>query len=223
MIIDSHIVAESWLWLFNGFSLLCLLAALRYLPLAALLKVPARQHLLWGSALALLLLWSMGASLKDSHFELHLYGITAVLMLLGTSPALLAGALALLLFSLSGQAGWAALGINYALGIVLPLLISLWVLALIQRLPQRNMFAFMLGGGFIGAIIARLASSGIICGLFYLSGDTTLQAVADTYLPWMLLIAFPEGFVNGLVISALAVFKPHWVRSLDEDRYIDQR
>ena len=199
------------------------LLALRKFPFQVILKEPLYQHLILSASLALFCLWTLGIGLKGQNFELHLLGVTVVLMLVGLPPALLAGAIALCVFNLSGQAPWDAFALNYLLGIVLPLLISFAVLEFIRRLKQKNLFAFMLGGGFLGAIIARVVTTIIVYLMFMLSGDAELQRLLDNYLPWMFLIAFPEGFINGLVISAISVYYPHWVRYLDEKRYIDQR
>ncbi len=35
-----------------------------------------------------------------------------------------------------------------------------------------------------------------------------------------MLILFPEGFINGAVVSALAVFAPELLRSYDDERYL---
>ena len=82
----------------------------------------------------------------------------------------------------------------------------------------------MLGGGFIGGIVVRLGLTLLLYTMAVAAGDNSLLATSsDKYLPWLLLLAFPEGFINGMVVSAMAVFFPHWLRSLDEYRYIDRR
>ncbi|MCV6605417.1 MAG: hypothetical protein OIF34_08930 [Porticoccaceae bacterium] len=60
----------------------------------------------------------------------------------------------------------------------------------------------------------------LVYGLMIISGDATLVKIADTYLPWILLITFPEGFINGIIASGVTVYLPHWVRSFDEERYL---
>ena len=40
------------------------------------------------------------------------------------------------------------------------------------------------------------------------------------YHPLVLLLTFPEGFLNGAVISALTVFYPDIVKTYDDVRYL---
>ncbi len=40
--------------------------------------------------------------------------------------------------------------------------------------------------------------------------------------PLLLLMMFSEGFINGLCISAMAVFFPHWLKTFDERFYLDE-
>ena len=161
------------------------------------------------------------ARLHDQQFGIHLFMITAVVMLIGVSPTLMAAAIALILHTLIGaQITWTAFAINYVFGVLPPVLISALALKLVSELPQKNLFAYMLGVGFVGAIAARLVTSLLVYGLLSVSGNSALINMADNYLPWMLLISFPEGFVNGTIASSSAVFCPHWVRSFDEERYL---
>lgn len=215
------LIPAAWHWFCWPVLIFSLIYSLWSFPLRSVLAVPLRQHLILGSAIALLLTWKIAANLKGLDFELHLFGITAVVMLIGSSPALIAGALALVLQTLiSPTIGWTAFAVNFVIGILLPVVISAACLGLIARLPQKNLFAYMLGAGFAGAIATRLVTTLLIYLLWHNSGDISLADTADAYLPWMLLISFPEGFVNGMVITAITVYLPHWMRSFDEQRYM---
>ena len=41
-------------------------------------------------------------------------------------------------------------------------------------------------------------------------------------LGYLLLVAFPEAFINGTAISALVVFCPDWLETFDTDRYLQE-
>lgn len=224
MTIDPHIIPIEWLWLFNYSAFIALAAGLFYFPFNAVLATQERQHLLWGSAAALAALWSIGVSLEGDGLRVHMLGITSVVMLVGLSPAMITGALLMLLYSLAGLSAWSMLAVNYCLLIVVPALITHCWLLLIARIPLNNLFIYMLGGGFIGGIVTRISLALLLYTMGAAAGDNSLLAInADKYLPWLLLLAFPEGFINGMIVSAMAVFFPHWLRSLDEYRYIDRR
>lgn len=202
--------------------LLALIYGLFSFPYKAVISVPLRQHLVLGSTIVLFLVWNMAANLQGHFFQLHLFAVTVVVMVIGVSPTLLSAALALLLkHLLVAEIGWSAFAVNYVLGLMLPILFSAAVIKAIGSLPQKNLFAYMLGCGFIGAIVARLLTSAVVYYLLIFSGNSQLNLMAGEYLPWMLIIAFPEGFINGTIISCITVFYPHWVRSFDEHRYLD--
>ena len=223
MTIAPHLIPVEWLWLFNYSAFIALAAGVFYFPLNAILATQERQHLLWGSAVALAVLWSLGASLAGDGLRIHMLGVTSVVMLVGLSPTMITGALLMLLYSLVGLSDWSMLAANYCLLIVIPALICHCWLTVIARVPVSNLFVYMLGGGFIGGIVTRLGLALLLYTMAAVAGDNSALAMTtDKYLPWLLLLAFPEGFINGMLVSAMAVFFPHWLRSLDEYRYIDR-
>lgn len=38
----------------------------------------------------------------------------------------------------------------------------------------------------------------------------------------MIMVMFPEGFINGMGVAALVVFHPEWVETFDTDRYLQE-
>ena len=224
MTFAPDLIPIGWLWLFNYSAIIALAVGLFYFPLNAILAIQERQHLLWGSAVALAVLWSIGASLKGDGLRIHMLGITSVVMLVGLGPTMITGALLMLLYSAVGLSAWSMLAVNFCLLIVIPALITHGWLLLVARVPINNLFLYMLGGGFVGGIVVRLGLALLLSLMGAAAGtESLLAASAEKYLPWLLLLAFPEGFINGMLVSAMAVFFPHWLRSLDEYRYIDRR
>ena len=43
------------------------------------------------------------------------------------------------------------------------------------------------------------------------------------YLWYFLLLLFPEAFITGTLITLFVVFRPHWVISFDDRRYLHGR
>ncbi len=52
-----------------------------------------------------------------------------------------------------------------------------------------------------------------------------VSRVEDALAAWPLisLMMFPEGFINGMVVTTLAVFYPETLKTLDERHYLDDR
>ena len=53
------------------------------------------------------------------------------------------------------------------------------------------------------------------------SGWAEMQHVAEQYLIMAPLYGFPEAFINGMIITALVVYRQEWVMTFDYSRYVD--
>ncbi len=186
-----------------------LLAALIRAPWRALMARRERMRALGVSIAVLPLLWSMSPPLPGG-VHLHLLGMTTVTLVFGWQLALLAGLLAALVLLFVGNWALPALPLNYLLTVAVPVLVSALVLAAADKLPRTNLFVYMLGVGFFGSMAAIGATLAL--------GSRLLDTGLDHAL--VMLLTFPEGFVNGMVVSALTVFYPDLVRTYDDERYL---
>lgn len=192
-------------WLLAPLLLLALLRA----PWRALVARQERMTALGVSIATLPLLWSMSPPLPGD-IHLHLLGMTTVTLVFGWQLALLAGLLAGGVLVFVGNWALPALPINYLLTVAVPVLVSAVVLGSANRLRRTNLFVYMLGVGFFGSMAAIGATLAV--------GNHLLDTGLDHAL--VMLLTFPEGFVNGAIISALTVFYPELVRTYDDERYL---
>jgi uncharacterized membrane protein len=186
-----------------------LLAALFTAPWRALMARAERQNALGAAVVLLPLLWSMSPGLPTG-VGLQLMGMTCVALIFGWQLAALAGGAAGLVLALTGGWSWAALAPNLVLVAMLPVLVTGVVLWAANRLPRTNPFVYMLGVAFGGSMLAMLVTFAVAG--WWLQPDLDHAVV--------MLMTFPEGFVNGAVISAVTVFRPGLVRTYDEIRYL---
>jgi len=186
-----------------------LLATVVTAPWRALTARQERMTALGVSIAVLPLLWSMSAPLPGGIY-LHLLGMTTVTLVFGWQFALLAGLLAGGVLVFVGNWPLPALPVNYLLTVVIPVLVSAAILVTANRLRRTNLFVYMLGVGFFGSMAALGATLTLGNHLF----DTGLDHAL------VMLLTFPEGFVNGAIISALTVFYPELVRTYDDERYL---
>ncbi len=201
-------VAASWL------------LAVSVAPWRALQAKASRQHCFYAAMLLLLGCWILSVRLSESGIALHMLGITAVVVLFGWSLAVVAGSIAQFGLLLLGLADGYVLGVNLLLMVILPATISRLVLWIIEQLPSANLYAYMLGGGFIGAILSVIVSATVLLGLSFWPGAELLQASLANITPYLYMLAFPEGFLNGTVVTAATVFAPDIVRTFNEDKYL---
>lgn len=197
----------------------CLLA-LRSAPLWWLRQAGA-AHVYGGAIVALLVLWQLRAGIGDGPW-LHLVGATVLTLMFGWQLALLAIATLVLAVLLRGHGDLASVGLNVCVMGVVPILFSYRVARLAERWLAPNFFIYVFVSAFLGAALAIMlvATAG---ALVTLAGGLDAGHVLGNYLPTSLLIVFPEAFATGACMTLAVVYRPHWVVSFDDRRYIDGR
>ena len=88
-----------------------------------------------------------------------------------------------------------------------------------RRLPD-NFFIYIFVIAFFGAGIAVAVSRIAAIILFWLAGaypQTTLISESLLMLP---LFMFPEMFITGMLVSIFVVYKPTWVITFEDERYL---
>ncbi|MEL0168448.1 MAG: energy-coupling factor ABC transporter permease [Pseudomonadaceae bacterium] len=207
-------------------SLLCLLVygvvtlwALTRVSWVELVADSRRQHLFYGSVFALAVLWLVRREF-DSGLTIHFIGVTAVALILDWPLALVAGALAQLALVLLGQDDAAALGANGILRLLVPVLITIGMARALESRQPRNLFLYIFISGFFAAGFSAVGTVLTGMGLLHWSGHLQPPGDLVELLGYLLLVMFPEGFVNGTAIAALIVFHPDWVETFNTDRYL---
>ncbi len=198
-----------------------LLYALTRLPWVELVADQRRQHLFFGSVFLLAVLWLLRRDF-DSGLSFHFLGLTAVTLLLDWPLAVVAGTLAQVALVLLGVDDAAAFGANGLLRILAPVLITVAISQALERLRPTNLFMYIFISGFFAAGFAAVGTMLIGMGLLAWSGHLVAPDSIVEWFGYMLLVMFPEGFINGTAIAALVVFHPDWVETFDTDRYLQE-
>jgi len=217
MILDTNLL-PGWMLIASSVVMIAALAAaLRWAQWNALAVAPGRIHLLSLSVLFCLGLWALSVPVGES-LRLHLLGMTSVTLLLGWRFALLCGSLALLILTLLSDAPLAGLPPSWLLTVAVPATVSRLLLRLLPR--QQNLFFYTLGGGFIGGMASVLCAALLALALLALAGQGALVNRALEIWPMLALILFPEGFINGSLVTAGCVFFPEAVKTFDDYFYL---
>jgi uncharacterized membrane protein len=199
---------------------LCVAMALRRAQWAALMQEPGRMHLVAGGAVACLLLWLLNIHLVDG-MVLHFLGITTLTLVVGWSFTVLAASLAMLgLYGLQ-DLDWSAYPLSVLLSVLLPATVTRLLARLLYRPTLRHPFVYILGAGFAGGGLVVLALALAALLLFWGNGlDVYLENVKE-FWPLLFLLMFSEAFINGMCVSALAIFYPDWMKTFDDKFYLD--
>lgn len=204
-------------WVCAGLSLA---VALRRANWKAVSADPRRMHIIGAGAVACLLLWLMNIHLVDG-LILHFFGVTTLTLVIGWSFTVLAASVALTgFFALQGL-DWSSLGLSLCLSVLVPALLTRGLAKLLYRPALRHPFVYFLGAGFAGGGLVVLGVSLIAVGLFWVAGLDGYVSAAAEWWPLLFMVMFSEGFINGMCISALAVFHPEWVKTFDDRFYLD--
>lgn len=205
------------LLLYSG-TLLWALARISWVELVADSR---RQHLFYGSVFALFVLWLLRKEF-DNGLTFHFLGLTVVTLMLDWPLAVIAGTLAQLAMVALGLDDAAALGANGLLRILIPVLVTVAASRLLERFKPSNLFLYIFISGFFAASFAAVGTMLTGMGLLAWSGQLTPPGSLVELVGYMIMVMFPEGFINGMGVAALVVFHPEWVETFDTDRYLQE-
>ena len=208
MQIDSSTLGPAALFTISGVGLVLAMAVVILFPWRGLVREPRRFHVLAICSVSLMVLWSIRADVGGGH-GLHLLGVTTVTLLAGPLRAALVTLLVQGVTSLmTGDPG--GLLCNWLLVSVVPIAVTEGWRRLVFRLLPKHPFAFIFGSAFFGAAAATVAVVLVAAALVSVSSPYG-QVVASSPVSFMLLMAFPEAFINGAIITMLVVFSPGWI------------
>lgn len=217
--IAAALLSESSLWLGALLFLPLLLAALWHAPWVELFSDFRRQHLLFGTVLALFLLWLVRRDFA-SGLSFHFIGMTAVTLLLDWPLAVLSAFVAQLVLVGLGRQDAAALGVNAVLLILIPVLVTEACARGVERLQPRNLFVYIFFSGFFPAALVAVLVLLAGLGVLLVDGIYQMPPWLDDFAGYLWLIMFPEAFINGTVVTALVVYYPEWLETFNRTRYL---
>jgi uncharacterized membrane protein len=196
-----------------------LIAALWYLPRHHL-RDNMFTHVFFGACVAVLLLWSIHASVSPTlHF--HLLGVTALTLMFGWQFASVGVALILVGSTLNGQGSWVTYAVNYLTMGCIPILVSSCLLYWAQRRLPHNFFIYVYIDAFLAAGISIVTTGFTGAGLLWVTGTHSLAWLGYQYLAFTPLMFFSEAVMNGMVMTLLVALRPDWVCSFDDNLYIN--
>lgn len=219
MTIAAHLIPP-WLSTVLWVLMACTCAlCLYYADWGALRRVPARSHLLFGGTVACLVLWLISVNIIEGLW-IHFLGMTALTLILGWRFAILSGSLAIVLHTLIIGQPFSAASVAWLLTVAAPASVSRWLVHRLRHLRSGNLFIYMLGAGFGGGLLAVLVVAPLALSLLWLSGQQAWVDLAIENWTLIFLLLFPEGFINGMVVTTLTVFYPDLVKTFDDAHYL---
>lgn len=194
------------------------LHAVRQAPWRRLADGP--QLNVWlGSIVVLMFLWSLQAGIKPG-LSLHFLGAMVCTLTFGPYLAFVGLCLVLAGVSLNGAAGWEGFAANALQMGGVGVLVAQALFRLNERFLPQQYFVYIFANGFFGAALTVVASGATAALLLTISGVYPVAYVLDEYLPYVLLLAFAEAWLSGMVITLFVIYRPQWVSTFDDSRYL---
>ncbi len=179
-------------------------------------------HVWYGGIFCLIVLWSMQATIGDA-FTFHLLGVSAFTLAVGPALALAGVALALAIEIAVRGATWQNAGIAFVTMAAIPVTVTALVLRFAERRLPPNFFVYVFVGAFFGAWLSYAAAALAGAAVFTLGAWPSASTVFGEYAPYFLYLAFGEATLTGMVITLAVVYRPQWVATFDDARYLDGR
>lgn len=175
-----------------------------------------------GMVVFLTLLWSLKAGVKPG-LGFHLLGATVFTLSFGPRLAFIGLSLVTAGITLNGAAGPLAFGANALLLAGLGVGFSQMFYRLFYRLLPKHFFVYIFAHGFFGAALTIICV-GISISLFLaLAGAYQWDYLITEYFPYYLLLGFSEAWLSGMIMTLFVVYRPEWVITFDDSRYLADR
>ncbi len=220
MNIPDQLLPATWYGIAHLLAFALLLWAVRRAPLASL-REAWRLNLLLGASVALMVLWSIKTGVKPG-LSFHVLGATALTLMFGWPLALLALALVILGTTLAAgaDAPWQALSINFLVMAAVPVAVSQTIFRFVDRHLPNHFMIYVFLCGFFGAALSMAATGLAATAVMALSGTYALDYLRSHYLPYFILMGWSEALLTGMAVTLMAVYRPAWVSTFDDTRYL---
>ena len=93
-------------------------------------------------------------------------------------------------------------------------------LKLVERFLPPNLFIYFFAVAFLGSGLAMLGSA-LIAWLAIILAVRAQSAIDDSLL-YLVYLAFGEATISGMLMTLLVVYRPSWVATFDDSRYLQR-
>mgnify|MGYP000173911269 CR=1 FL=1 len=160
---------------------------------------------------------------STSRESLHLLGTTLLTLMFSWPAALLAHALILCGATLTTDADLPAFAVNGLFTGVLPISISYALWRLNERYLPANFFIYVFLPAFFGSALAILSCGLASYALLMAANSPLSEETLHQYLLLYVPLSYPEAFLTGGIISILVIYRPQWVATFDDNRYLKDK
>lgn len=212
---------SAWQWTGHGLFVLVLAWCAMAAPWHRF-KDTRQQHVWLGTMVFLLLLWTLRTGVRPG-LGVHFIGAAAATLMFGAPLAVITLCLVLLGTVLWGGSALGGISLAGLLTVVLPVALARGILALAETFLPRHFFVYVFVNGFFGAALGIVTVGAVLSWVLAAAGVYSVQYLMEQYFPYFLLLAWGEAFMTGMALTLMVVYRPDWVMTFDDARYIRNR
>lgn len=180
------------------------------------------QHILFGMTVAVLVLWTIRAGIGQAP-AIHLLGATVLTLMFGPQFGILAMSIVLLGDQLAHGAVLSAYPV-YALTLVmLPVHFIAHLYRFVDRVLPNHFFIYIFINAFFGAALSMALASLALTLVYSFAAGFAFATLWQHYLQYSLMLMFPEAFISGMCMTVFVAYKPQWVSSFNDARYLKNK
>lgn len=178
------------------------------------------QHRFFGASAAVFILWIFRVGIVDE-LQVHFIWLSSLTLILGFRWAILSATLVLLGVTVVGYETFSMFGVNWLLGVLLPISITYAIFSWSFHKLPKNMFIYLFVCAFFPGAITVSLKIAAMAGYFYLDTNLGWDLIFQNYVMLIPLLLFSEAFFNGFTMTSLVVHKPNWVYTFHDKFYVD--
>ncbi|MCG2577083.1 energy-coupling factor ABC transporter permease [Dechloromonas sp. XY25] len=218
MNLTDTLLGEGWYWAAWAVWLPLFARSVWRAPWARL-KDSEQLNVWLGMIVLLTLIWSLKAGIKPG-LGFHLLGATVFTLSFGPALAFIGLSLVTLAITLDGAAGPLAYALNAMLLAGVGVVLSQGFFRLFFFILPRHFFVYIFINGFLGSALTIIGVGLVASLLLAAAGAYSWDYLVTDYFPYFLLLGFAEASLSGMVMTLFVVYRPHWVLTFDDSRYL---
>lgn len=164
-------------------------------------------------------MWFLKINVADG-LSIHLLGSTVLTLMFRWQVAILSNGLILLGITLTSMADFQAFAMNGLLTGILPIAITYLIWRLNEWYLPANYFVYIFIAAFFSAGLSILLTGLVSYQLLSVIDNQLPPETLDQYLLVFIPIMYPEAFLTGAIMSLFVIYKPQWVSTFDDRRYL---
>lgn len=175
-----------------------------------------------GGIATCVVLWSLQATVSG-HFTFHLLGMAGLTLALGAPLALVSSAVVVAVHLLIHGGAWQNFAVVWLTLCAVPIAVSALTLRLTERFLAPNFFIYIFVAAFFGTALSLVVAGLVSILVFCVATDASVATTLSNYAPYLLQLGFGEAMLTGMIVTIGVVYRPQWVATFDDRRYLTPR